>query len=140
MKKEIGKKETNIMFHKTGKEKQYTTTRISLAESWVNSIGAFPEDRKVNVYLLENKIIITKEDLTMEYNEILYKKYKGWRNQMEELLEDGIIDSLGGSVDCGEGAVREDFTAWAHLYEEIEFEDMLELERRYNYEFDKETW
>lgn len=140
MTKEIGKKETNIMFHKTGKEKQYTTTRISLAESWVNSIGAFPEDRKVNVYLLENKIIITKEDLTMEYNEILYKKYKDWRNQMEEFLEDGVIDSIGGSIDCGEKTIREDFTAWANLGEEINFEEMLELEERYNEEFEKETW
>lgn len=74
---------------------------------------------------------MTKEDL--------YAEYKGWRNQMEEFLEDGTIEQNGGSVDCGEGAVREDFTAWAHL-DEISFEEMFELEKRYNDEFDKETW
>ena len=75
---------------------------------------------------------MTKDDL--------YYEYKGWRNQMEEFLEDGTIDSIGGSVDCGEGAVIEDFTAWGHVYEEICFEEMFELEKRYNDEFDKETW
>lgn len=46
---------------------------------------------------------------------------------MEEFIDDG----MAGSIDCGEKSVREDFTAWAHLDEEISFEEMFELEREY---------
>ena len=60
----------------------------------------------------------------------LKKMYAEWRKASEEMLEDG----MAGSVDCGEGRVREDFTGFAELEKEITFEEMLELEREYNEE------
>lgn len=59
--------------------------------------------------------------------EEMMKNYREWRKTTEELISDG----MGGSVDCGESSVREDFTAWCDLEEEITFEEMLKLERAY---------
>lgn len=131
------KRKLNIQFAKSGSGSR--TTRITLPVSFIDKLGVTEDNREVNVIYVNGKIIITKEEYKMT-REDLYNEYKGWRNQMEEFLEDGTIDSIGGSVDCGEGAVREDFTAWAHLDEKISFEEMFELEKRYNDEFDKETW
>ena len=52
----------------------------------------------------------------------LEKIYKEWRKLNEE---------LGASSDCGEQVVREDFSTYAGLEEEISFEEMLELERNF---------
>lgn len=131
------KRKLNIQFAKSGSGSR--TTRITLPVSFIDKLGITADNREVNVIYVNGKIIITKEEYEMT-REDLYSEYKKWRDQMEEFLEDGTIDSMGGSVDCGEGAVREDFTAWAHLDEEISFEEMFELEKRYNDEFDKETW
>lgn len=57
--------------------------------------------------------------------ENLEKIYKEWRELNEE---------LGANSDCGEKVVREDFTAYAELKEEITFKEMLELERDYEEE------
>ena len=45
--------------------------------------------------------------------------------------EHGGILPMYGEWDCGVGAAREDFSNYAGLEEEITFEKMLELERRY---------
>lgn len=58
----------------------------------------------------------------------LTKVYAEWRKETEEQIADGML----GSTDCGEPVVREDFTFYAGLDEEITFEDMLELEKAYN--------
>lgn len=131
------KRKLNMQFAKGGSGSR--TTRLTLPVSFIDKLGVTADNREVNVIYVNGKIIITKEENKMTKDD-LYYEYKGWRNQMEEFLEDGTIDSIGGSVDCGEGAVREDFTAWAHLDEEIRFEEMFELEKRYNNEFNKETW
>lgn len=131
------KRKLNIQFAKGGSGSR--TTRLTLPVSFIDKLGVTADNREVNVIYVNGKIIITKEEYQMTKDD-LYYEYKGWRNQMEEFLEDGTIDNIGGSVDCGERAVREDFTAWAHLDEEISFEEMFELEKRYNDEFDKETW
>jgi len=60
----------------------------------------------------------------------LIEQYKNWRKVSEEMLEDGFK----GSLDCGEASVREDFSAFAGLTEEISFEAMLVLEKEYNTE------
>lgn len=52
----------------------------------------------------------------------LEKIYKEWRKLNEE---------LGASTDCGLQIVREDFSNYAELEEEISFEEMLELERNF---------
>lgn len=59
--------------------------------------------------------------------DVLFNFYCEWREVSEEMLEDG----MNGSIDCGEASVREDFSNYAGLEEEITFEKMLELERRY---------
>ena len=58
----------------------------------------------------------------------LLKKYGEWRRATEEAIED-----CDGSVDCGEAIVREDFSDYIGLQEEISFEDMLVLELEYEY-------
>lgn len=60
-------------------------------------------------------------------NNNLMVQYREWRKVSEEMLKDGFY----GSIDCGEYAVREDFSNYANLAETISFEDMLELERAY---------
>lgn len=59
--------------------------------------------------------------------DILFNHYCKWREVSEEMLNDG----MNGSIDCGESSVREDFSNYAGLEEEITFEEMLELEKRY---------
>ena len=61
----------------------------------------------------------------MEKN--LSELYREWRLASEEMLEDGYT----GSLDCGEQKVREDFSNFAELEEEITFEQMFELEKEY---------
>lgn len=69
--------------------------------------------------------LLERKDEIME--NVLFNVYKEWRKVSEEMLEDG----MGGSVDCGEESVRKDFSDYAGLEEEITFEDMYELEKRY---------
>lgn len=52
----------------------------------------------------------------------LMEIYKIWRELQAE---------VDAETDCGEGIVREDFSRFAVLDEEISFEDMLKLERAY---------
>ena len=58
----------------------------------------------------------------------LLEIYREWRKVSEEMLEDGFK----GTIDCGEQAVREDFSNYAELESVIGFEEMLELEKEYN--------
>ena len=55
------------------------------------------------------------------------ESYKQWRKDSEQMLKDGFT----GSLDCGEYAVREDFSKYTGLSEVINFEDMLQLEKEY---------
>ncbi len=57
----------------------------------------------------------------------LMEQYREWRKVSEEMLADGFE----GSIDCGEGRVREDFSNFAGLSEEISYEAMLALEEAY---------
>ena len=61
----------------------------------------------------------------MEKN--LMELYREWRKISEEMLIDGHL----GSLDCGEGKVREDFSVFAELQEVISFEEMFKLEQNY---------
>ena len=71
----------------------------------------------------------------MRNKEYLMEQYKEWRKLIEENNE--FQEEHGGSlpiyasVDCGEARVREDFSNYANLDEEITFEEMLELEKEY---------
>lgn len=82
------------------------------------------ENRSLSNYVLTilSKQVQNEEEVKMKNLEGLYGE---WRKISEEMLEDG----MGGSVDCGEQAVREDFSNYAGLEEEISFEEMLELEQ-----------
>lgn len=57
----------------------------------------------------------------------IYEVYKDWRKISEDMLND-----MGGSLDCGEQKVREDFSSFAGLKKEISFKEMLELEDQFN--------
>lgn len=58
---------------------------------------------------------------------MLTKVYKEWREVSEEMLKDGFT----GSIDCGESAVRKDFSVFADLADVITFEAMKQLEGHY---------
>lgn len=58
----------------------------------------------------------------------LKRIYAEWRKVSQEMLDDGFK----GSVDCGDKAVREDFSNYAELKEVISFEEMEQLEKEYN--------
>ena len=60
--------------------------------------------------------------------ENLRKVYAEWRKVSKEMLEEGFK----GSIDCGDKAVREDFSNYAELNEVISFEEMEKLEKEYN--------
>lgn len=83
---------------------------------------ATPEELEELENLIKNKKM---EVLKMKE---LKKAYAEWRKISEEMLEEGFK----GSIDCGDKAVREDFSNYAELSETISFEDMLELEKEYN--------
>ena len=59
--------------------------------------------------------------------EKMMKTYVEWRAITEELMG----EYPGTSVDCGESSVREDFSNYAELVENISFEDMFKLEKEY---------
>lgn len=67
--------------------------------------------------------------------DVLFNLYCDWRESIEEenewQEEHGGSHPVYGTWDCGEGSAREDFSNYAGLEEEITFEKMLELERRY---------
>lgn len=75
--------------------------------------------------LEEFKVLIKNREEEMEN---LKKLYAEWRELNKELEADGEIVSN----DCGEEAVRIDFSEYAGLETVISFEQMLELEKEYN--------
>ncbi len=85
-----------------------------------------------------------KEYLINEYQNYVEKKYNEYRKEADKFNKEE--KELGGShpsywdTDCGESSVREDFSQYANLKNEISFMDMLELEQRYdkNTELEKE--
>lgn len=102
-----------------GKEKTKHSTYKSRARVFINEMASFKELKELK------KMILEMEDLKMKE---LKKLYAEWRKVSEEMLEEGFK----GSIDCGDKAVREDFSNYAELSETISFEDMLELEKEYN--------
>jgi len=104
-----------------GKEKTKHSTYKSRARVFINEMAALEELEE-----LEN-LIKNKKMEVLKMKE-LKKVYAEWRKISEEMLEEGFK----GSIDCGDKAVREDFSNYAELQETISFEDMLELEKEYN--------
>ena len=62
------------------------------------------------------------------------KNLKGLYAEWRELTEGLMRDFPNTSVDCGEVSVREDFSAYAELQETITFEEMEQLEKKYEKE------
>jgi len=102
-----------------GKEKTKHSTYKSRARVFIKEMASLKELKELKELILET------EDLKMKE---LKKLYAEWRKISEEMLEEGIK----GSIDCGDKAVREDFSNYAELSETISFEDMLELEKEFN--------
>ena len=102
-----------------GKEKTKHSTYKSRARVFIKEMASLKELKELKELILET------EDLKMKE---LKKVYAEWRKVSEEMLEEGFK----GSIDCGDKAVREDFSNYAELNEVISFEDMLELEKEYN--------
>lgn len=104
-----------------GKEKTKHSTYKSRARVFINEMATLEELEE-----LEN-LIKNKKMEVLKMKE-LKKVYAEWRKISEEMLEDGFK----GSLDCGDKAVREDFSNYAELQKTISFEEMLELEKEYN--------
>jgi hypothetical protein len=64
---------------------------------------------------------------TAKYLDYLYRVYKEWRATSQDMLDSGIP----GSVDCGLSSVRADFSSYAELEDEITFDEMFEMEKRF---------
>lgn len=107
--------------HPEAKEKKKISAMKSNAKRFMKEFAKI-EDLEELENLIKNKKM---EVLKMKE---LKKLYVEWRKVSEEMLEDGFK----GSVDCGDKAVREDFSNYADLQEIISFEEMLELEKEYN--------
>lgn len=56
----------------------------------------------------------------------MLKLYGEWRRATE-----AAIESCSGSIDCGEAIVREDFSDYIKLEKQIDFDEMWELEKKY---------
>jgi len=90
--------------------------------AWVDAqAGADNRDR--NNWIITQILNVKKEATPMKNLTAIYRE---WREVTEELLKDNP-----GSIDCGEQAVREDFSAFAELPETITFKEMFELEKQY---------
>lgn len=89
-----------------------------------HTIGGFVEEKDYfgNTVIKVNDIVI---------NDSLYTSYCEWRKVSQEMLNDG----MNGSVDCGEISVREDFSNFISLEKEITFDEMFDLEKRYEIDF-----
>ena len=107
--------------HPEAKEKKKISAMKSNAKRFIKEFAKI-EDLEELENLIKNKKM---EVLKMKE---LKKLYAEWRKISEEMLEDGFK----GSVDCGDKAVREDFSNYAELQETISIEEMLELEKEYN--------
>lgn len=57
------RRKLKIIFNDDGKGRY--NTKISLPSGWVQEQGITKEDREVNVYILDDKIIISKEEIEM---------------------------------------------------------------------------
>lgn len=73
--------------------------------------------------------LLERKDEIME--DVMFNMYRKWRKATEEANEGLDLNMQQGSTDCGEQAVREDFSNYAQLENEISFDDMLRLEQRY---------
>lgn len=137
----LGKKIINVMYAKNGNLAR--TNRISLSAKWVDGIGVEEQDNSVNLYIMDNKIIITKEDLSEEYDKILYSQYSLWRTQMEGFkneFEKGNMLNPPGSIKSSKKTARENFKEWAELDKVLAEEEMFDLEKKYNKEYNKIAW
>ena len=96
------KRKLNILFTKGGSGSR--TTRLTLPVTFIDKLNITEDDREVNVTLINNKIIISKEEYKLTEDD-LYSEYLLWRNQMEEFLKDETMNTPMGSIDCDYDAV-----------------------------------
>ena len=104
-----------------GKKNTKHSTYKSRARVFINEMAKLEELEELEILIKNKKMEVLKM-------KELKKIYAEWRKVSEEMLEEGFK----GSVDCGDKAVREDFSNYAELQETINFEEMLELEKEYN--------
>nr|DAS48539.1 MAG TPA: hypothetical protein [Caudoviricetes sp.] len=104
-----------------GKKNTKHSTYKSRARVFINEMAKLEELEELEILIKNKKMEVLKM-------KELKKIYAEWRKVSEEMLEEGFK----GSVDCGDKAVREDFSNYAELQETISFEEMLELEKEYN--------
>ena len=55
------KRKMKVIFNKDGKGNY--TTKISLPSTWLKEQGVSLEDREINMYILDDKIIISKGEI-----------------------------------------------------------------------------
>lgn len=107
--------------HPEAKEKKKISAMKSNAKRFIKEFAKIEDLEELENLIKDKKMEVLKM-------KELKKVYAEWRKVSEEMLEEGFK----GSIDCGDKAVREDFSSYAELQEIISFEEMLELEEEYN--------
>lgn len=110
-----------------------TITKYESGEKDINKAAG------ITLLKLATALSCSMEDLLEIKDEIeedvLFNMYKEWRKAIEDenkwQEKHGGSLPVYGSVDCGEQAVREDFSNYARLENEISLDNMLRLEQRY---------
>ena len=81
-----------IMYAKDGRGSR--TTRMTLPVSWLDDLGVTEDEREVHVYKIQNKILISKEDLEMNSWVIYVQEVRwdgsnwvGYGDNLEEIFE-----------------------------------------------------
>lgn len=58
------KRKGKVIFTKSGAGSR--TTRVTIPVSWIDKLNINQDDREINLYHLDNKIIISKDDIEEE--------------------------------------------------------------------------
>lgn len=110
-----------------------TITKYESGEKDINKAAGITLFKLATALSCSMEDLLERKDKIME--DVLFNVYKEWRKTIEDenkwQEKHGGSLPVYGSVDCGEQAVREDFSNYAQLGNEMSFDEMLKLEQRY---------
>lgn len=69
-------RKSKIMFAKNGQG--FRTTRMTIPVPWIDKLGVTEDDREVDIYLINNQIIISKEVMKMKIISQLHEGKRVW--------------------------------------------------------------
>lgn len=90
------KRKLRVLFTKNGQGN--VNYKINLPTPWINGMGLTKENREVNVYFLDDRIIIKKGEIEMEKHYIIRKSFNG---NIEQVFEGSLLDALSLQKEWG---------------------------------------